>query len=212
MTASARGSPPTRRPTIIASQNADWLREKAIPVSQAMFQANPDVNVVYAHNDPMTEAAIISAESADLDLDSMLFIGIDGLPTPDGGIRSVIDGRIDVTYVYPTGGERGDRLRRADPRGGCRAARLGDPRDRAGDGRQRPGAARPLHRRRVRARASRRPRPVRHRPPPDEPRGRAGGARPLRSLGRLPGARRRASPAVASRRMQEDAHEQLPVP
>lgn len=90
--------------TIIASQNADWLREKAIPVSQAMFQANPEVDVVYAHNDPMAEAAIISAQNAGLNLDDMLFIGIDALPTPDGGIRSVLDGRIDVTYVYPTGG------------------------------------------------------------------------------------------------------------
>ena len=90
--------------TIIAQQNADWLREKAIPVSQAMFQANPDVHVVYTHNDPMTEAAIISAENAGLNMDEMLFIGIDALPTPDGGIRSVLDGRIDVTYVYPTGG------------------------------------------------------------------------------------------------------------
>jgi ribose transport system substrate-binding protein len=90
--------------TIIAQQNADWLREKAIPVSQAMFQANPDVQVVYTHNDPMTEAAIISAQNAGLNLDEILFIGIDALPTPDGGIRSVIDGRIDVTYVYPTGG------------------------------------------------------------------------------------------------------------
>lgn len=89
---------------IIASQNADWLRERAVPVSQAMFQANPEAHVVYTHNDPMTEAAIISAEGAGLDLDSVLFIGIDALPTPDGGIRSVIDGRIDVTYVYPTGG------------------------------------------------------------------------------------------------------------
>ena len=65
--------------TIIAQQNADWLREKAIPVSQAMFQANPDVNVVYAHNDPMAEAAIISAQNAGLNLDDMLFIGIDAL-------------------------------------------------------------------------------------------------------------------------------------
>jgi len=91
---------------IIASQNADWLREKAIPVSQAMFQANPDVNVVNTHNDPMTEAAIISAQNAGLNLDEVLFIGIDALPTPDGGIRSVIEGRIDVTYVYPTGGAK----------------------------------------------------------------------------------------------------------
>jgi len=89
---------------IIASQNADWLREKAIPVSQAMLQANPDVHVVYTHNDPMTEAAIISAQNAGLNLGDILFIGIDALPTPDGGIRSVIEERIDATYVYPTGG------------------------------------------------------------------------------------------------------------
>jgi ribose transport system substrate-binding protein len=89
---------------ITASQNADWLREAAIPVSQSMFQANPELNVLYAHNDPMAEAAIISAEGMGLDLESLLVIGIDGLPTPDGGLRSVIDGRIDVTYVYPTGG------------------------------------------------------------------------------------------------------------
>jgi ribose transport system substrate-binding protein len=89
---------------IIASQNADWLREKAIPVSQAMFQANAVIDVVYGHNDPMAEAAIISAQNAKKDLTKMAFVGIDGLPTPDGGIRSVIDGRLTVTYVYPTGG------------------------------------------------------------------------------------------------------------
>ena len=71
-----------------------------------MFQANPDVNVVYGHNDPMAEAAIISAEAPTSTWTACCFIGIDGLPTPDGGIRSVLDGRIDVTYVYPTGGEQ----------------------------------------------------------------------------------------------------------
>jgi ribose transport system substrate-binding protein len=89
---------------IVANQNADWVREKAIPVSQAMLQANPDVDVVYAHNDPMAEAAIISAQNSGKDLAKILFVGIDALPTPDGGIKSVMDGRIDVTYVYPTGG------------------------------------------------------------------------------------------------------------
>ena len=33
-----------------------------------------------------------------------MFIGFDGLATPDGGIRSVIDGRLSMTQVYPTGG------------------------------------------------------------------------------------------------------------
>ncbi len=89
---------------IVASQTADWLRERAVPVSQAMFQANPRVDVVYGQNDPMAEAAYISAENAGRTLGDMLFVGIDGLPTPDGGIRSVLAGRIGVTYVYPTGG------------------------------------------------------------------------------------------------------------
>lgn len=89
---------------IIASQNADWLREKAIPVSQEMFEANADVDVVYAHNDPMGEAAVVSAKSAGKDMGTLLFVGIDALPTPDGGIKSVIEGRMGATYVYPTGG------------------------------------------------------------------------------------------------------------
>jgi len=69
-----------------------------------MMQANPDIDVVYAHNDPMAEAAVINAQSAKKDLDNILFVGIDALATPDGGIKSVMGNRIDVTYVYPTGG------------------------------------------------------------------------------------------------------------
>ena len=92
--------------TIVASQNADWLRERAIPVSQSMLQANPDLNVIFAHNDPMAEAALISAGNLGINLDDVLVVGIDGLPTADGGLRSVMDGRIDVTYVYPTGGQQ----------------------------------------------------------------------------------------------------------
>jgi len=90
---------------IIASQNADWLREKAVSVSRTMLQANPNVDVVYAHNDPMAEAAFISAGSAHRDTGKMLFVGIDGLPTPDGGVVSVKAGRLGVTHVYPTGGK-----------------------------------------------------------------------------------------------------------
>ncbi|HTE18219.1 MAG TPA: substrate-binding domain-containing protein [Armatimonadota bacterium] len=99
--AGIKGSPDVK---IIASQTGEWLREKAIPVSQSMIAAQPDADVIYAHNDPMAEAGYISARTAGLDLQKVLFVGIDALATPDGGIRSVMDGRLDVTYVYPTGG------------------------------------------------------------------------------------------------------------
>jgi ribose transport system substrate-binding protein len=89
---------------IVSELNADWLREKAIPVSQQMLTAHPEINVCVGQNDPMAEACIISAEAAGMDLSKMLFVGYDGLPTPDGGIQSVIDGRLGVTLLYPTGG------------------------------------------------------------------------------------------------------------
>jgi ribose transport system substrate-binding protein len=91
---------------IVFSQNADWLREKAVPAAAAAFQAVPDVDVLYGHNDPMAEGAYIAAQDAGIDPSKVLFIGIDALPTPDGGIASVLDGRLGVTFVYPTGGQQ----------------------------------------------------------------------------------------------------------
>ncbi len=90
---------------IIASQNADWIGEQAIPLTAAMLKVNPQVDVVYAHNDPMAEGALKAFQELDVDPSKTLLIGIDALPTPDGGIKSVLDDRLDVTYVYPTGGE-----------------------------------------------------------------------------------------------------------
>jgi len=91
---------------IVASQNADWLRELALDRAASLFQQNPQVDVVYAHNDPMGEAAIVAAQNAKLDLSRILFIGIDGLPTAEGGIMSVLQNRLELTYVYPTGGKQ----------------------------------------------------------------------------------------------------------
>jgi len=89
---------------IVADPTADWLREKAVPAAAAAFQANEQIDVVYGHNDPMAEGAYIAAKNANKDLSKILFVGIDGLPTPDGGIMSVLQGREGATFVYPTGG------------------------------------------------------------------------------------------------------------
>lgn len=91
---------------IVFSQDAAWLREQAVPAAAAAFQAHPEIDVVYGHNDPMAEGAYIAAQEAGVNLDETLFIGIDALPTPDGGIMSVLQDRIDVTHVYPTGGKQ----------------------------------------------------------------------------------------------------------
>lgn len=89
---------------IIASNNADWLREKAITVAEEMLQVHDDIDLFFCLNDPMAEGAYIAAKNAGRE-DEMYFIGVDGLPTPDGGIRSVMDGRLSLSMVYPTGGK-----------------------------------------------------------------------------------------------------------
>ena len=81
---------------IVAVNNADWLREE-------MLQTNDEIDLFLALNDPMAEGAYIAAKNAGKEGD-ILFVGFDGLPTPDGGIRSVMDGRLSMTQVYPTGG------------------------------------------------------------------------------------------------------------
>ena len=88
---------------IVAVNNADWLREKAITVAEEMLQTNDEIDLFLALNDPMAEGAYIAAKNAGKEGD-ILFVGFDGLPTPDGGIRSVMDGRLSMTQFYPTGG------------------------------------------------------------------------------------------------------------
>ncbi len=92
--------------TIAVQQNADWLRERAVEVATSALQANPDIHVVYGENDPMAEGAYLAAQQLGLDLGSILFVGVDALPTPDGGIASVLQGRLGATFIYPTGGQQ----------------------------------------------------------------------------------------------------------
>jgi ribose transport system substrate-binding protein len=90
--------------TIAVLQNANWLREKAVEVATNTLQANTDLHVIYAENDPMAEGAYLATQQLGIDPASLLFVGVDALPTPDGGIVSVMQGRIGATFVYPTGG------------------------------------------------------------------------------------------------------------
>ncbi|MDW8145949.1 MAG: substrate-binding domain-containing protein [Roseiflexaceae bacterium] len=56
---------------IIASQNADWLAERAETLSRVLFDANPMVDVVYAHNDPMAIASFNVARDRGLNTDKI---------------------------------------------------------------------------------------------------------------------------------------------
>ena len=88
---------------IVATVDGDWLREKGQQQADAVFKAHPDLQAVYAQNDPMAEGAYLAAKAAGLE-GKVQFLGIDGLPIPSGGIKAVEAGRLAATFVYPTGG------------------------------------------------------------------------------------------------------------
>ncbi len=82
---------------------ANWLREEAMAQMESALSANPHIDLVYAHNDPMAAGAFLAAKAKGRDAE-MKFIGIDGLPGLDGGEQMVKEGKLAATFVYPTGG------------------------------------------------------------------------------------------------------------
>jgi ribose transport system substrate-binding protein len=89
---------------IIADASGDWLREKGQAQMDALLKANPKIDVVYAHNDPMAEGAYLAAKAVGREKE-MKFLGIDALPIPSGGIKAVEQGRLSATFTYPTNGK-----------------------------------------------------------------------------------------------------------
>jgi ABC-type sugar transport system substrate-binding protein len=60
----------------VASQSGDWLREKAVNVTENMLNANPDINLVYCMYDEMAMGAASAVANMDLQ-DKVDIVGYD---------------------------------------------------------------------------------------------------------------------------------------
>jgi len=80
---------------------AGWIQSESLKRMETILQANPKIDVVYAHNDPMAVGAYWAAKNAGREKD-MIFVGVDALGGPDGGIKRVLDGMLACTFYYPT--------------------------------------------------------------------------------------------------------------
>jgi ribose transport system substrate-binding protein len=85
---------------IVADPVADWIQAKAKDRMTEVLRAQPKIDVVYGHNDPMAIGAYLAAKELGRDQE-MVFVGVDGLGGPAGGIRKVMDGILAATFVYP---------------------------------------------------------------------------------------------------------------
>jgi ribose transport system substrate-binding protein len=79
---------------------ADWLQSKARERMLEILRAQPQIDAVYGHNDPMAVGAYLAARELGREKE-MVFVGIDGLGGPAGGIKKVMDGVLAVTFYYP---------------------------------------------------------------------------------------------------------------
>jgi ribose transport system substrate-binding protein len=89
---------------IIYEQDGAWLRRRGREIMENALQRFEKIDLVYGHNDPMAMGAYIAAKDAARD-EGMYFIGIDGLPGPEGGAQAVLNGELNATFLYPTGGK-----------------------------------------------------------------------------------------------------------
>ena len=77
---------------VLASQDGDFSRDKGRQVMETLLQANPSVNVVYAHNDEMAIGAIAALEAAGKKPGKdVMILSIDG---GKEAVQLVVDGKI----------------------------------------------------------------------------------------------------------------------
>ena len=82
---------------IVASQAADFDRTKGLNVMENILQAQPEIDIVFAHNDEMALGAIKAIEAAKRDI---LVIGFDGT---DDAVAAVNDGTMLATVAQQAG-------------------------------------------------------------------------------------------------------------
>jgi len=85
---------------IVADPVADWIQAKAKDRMTEALRAQPKIDVVYGHNDPMAVGAYLAAKELGREKE-MAFVGVDGLGGEAGGIKKVMDGVLAATFVYP---------------------------------------------------------------------------------------------------------------
>lgn len=78
---------------LVASQPADWDRDKALNVAANLIQRYPDLKAIYACNDTMALGALQAVQNAGKNI---IVVGTDGAPE---AIQSVKDGKLGATVA-----------------------------------------------------------------------------------------------------------------
>ncbi|MCW1734257.1 substrate-binding domain-containing protein [Anaerorudis cellulosivorans] len=97
----------------LLSIEGKWRKEIAHTEARKFFNSINinNIDLVYAHNDVMA----LGVREAIIEIDSTLIsnikiLGVDGAFGKDAGLEAVSDGRLDASFLYPTGGDLAIRI------------------------------------------------------------------------------------------------------
>lgn len=83
---------------VVHQATGNWFQAEAMARMEEALAANSEIDVVYAHNDPMAYGAYLAAKEQGREKD-IAFVGVDGLPNE--GQKYVEDGILAATFEYP---------------------------------------------------------------------------------------------------------------
>jgi ABC-type sugar transport system substrate-binding protein len=78
---------------IVATQEADWVRDKGQSVAETILQANRDLTLIYGQNDEMALGAYQAVVDRGL-TDQVKVVGLDGV---QAAVKSVMSGELTAT-------------------------------------------------------------------------------------------------------------------
>ena len=87
-------------------QDGDWKQDMGYEIMVKALEEYPEIDLVYAHNDPMAYGAYLAATDVQRE-QAIAFLGIDGIPAE--GVRWVRDGILTATFLYKPPGEEAIR-------------------------------------------------------------------------------------------------------
>lgn len=90
---------------IVAGGDGGWLQDRAQQVTDTLLSRQDELDLVFAHNDRMAKGAYQAAYARGREKD-MLFVGIDALPGKGYGVEQILNGELEASFIYPTGGDK----------------------------------------------------------------------------------------------------------
>ena len=82
----------------------NWFKDKGEIITDSLLRLHPDVKMILAQNDQMAIGAHAALERL-MPNNDIQMIGVDGLTGPGNGVEAILNGWLEASAVYATGGD-----------------------------------------------------------------------------------------------------------